>query len=242
MSDRSDRYVEKVLARVVASSARKEALAADLASHFESAAERGEADADVIRRLGSVEDVAASFMAEVELRYAGFWSRLFAFVGDLGLCFLTLVPFLAACVIFSSVIESSDVAEVIFATVALFVFVALFGVFVLYFPVLEHLYGKTPFKHVMKLRVVTEEGAQVGLGAAFIRRISYFFELLWLDALFVPFTDKKQRAFDIVAKTVVIDEPDLESHQRGITSWLLCLAPWLLLTFCGGALAFISMF
>ena len=39
-----------------------------------------------------------------------------------------------------------------------------------------------------------------------------------LDALFVPFTSKRQRAFDIVAKTVVVRE----STEVG-AGWALCV-------------------
>lgn len=78
------------------------------------------------------------------------------------------------------------------------------GIF--YFPVLEHIYGKTAAKHLLSLRVLTENKTRVGLGRAFLRRLSLYFEFLFLDALFVPFTAKKQRALDIVSKTVVVRE------------------------------------
>ena len=41
---------------------------------------------------------------------------------------------------------------------------------------------------------------------SFLRRLSYDFEIQPVDALFIPFTEKRQRAFDIVARTVVVHE------------------------------------
>ena len=61
--------------------------------------------------------------------------------------------------------------------------------------------GKTLGKYLLNIKVLNETGGEVGLGAAFIRRLSYYFEILAVDALFQPFTSKKQRAFDMVAKT-----------------------------------------
>jgi uncharacterized RDD family membrane protein YckC len=43
----------------------------------------------------------------------------------------------------------------------------------------------------------------------FLRRISMYIKILTIDALFIPFNEKKQRAFDMVAKTVVIYEPGI---------------------------------
>lgn len=46
----------------------------------------------------------------------------------------------------------------------------------------------------------------IGYREAFLRRLSFYFDFIVLDALFIPFTAKRQRAFDIIARTVVIQE------------------------------------
>ena len=226
----ASRYIAEVVRRVVAPSARVESLKADLEGHFEEATANAEEADAVIRRLGTPEEVAASFMADVEMTYAGFWTRLTAFIGDIGICCLPLIPIGTICALAAPVIESGgpSTSPTSIALIALFALLAIgaVGVFLLYFPLLEQHYGRTFGKHAMKVRVVTEEGAPISLSAAFIRRLSYFFELIWLDALFVPFNEKKQRAFDMVAKTVVVHEPDTRSGAGGV---LLCLAPWLVL-------------
>ena len=53
-----------------------------------------------------------------------------------------------------------------------------------------------------------------------MRRLSLFFEMLWIDALFIPFTDKKQRALDIIAKTIVAREP---GQTTPVSGYILCL-------------------
>ncbi len=57
------------------------------------------------------------------------------------------------------------------------------------------------------------QGMAIGYKEGFIRRIPFYFRFLLIDALFVFFTSKHQRAFDMVAHTVVV-----RSGQRGDSS------------------------
>ena len=72
----------------------------------------------------------------------------------------------------------------------------------------EHLWGQTLGKWLTGIAVVRETGERVGFGAAVLRRLPLLFNFFLLDAAFAPFTEKKQRAFDMVAKTVVVDVRD----------------------------------
>jgi uncharacterized RDD family membrane protein YckC len=83
----------------------------------------------------------------------------------------------------------------------------LVGGILLYFPILEGRFGQTVGKRTLGLRVLKENGLPIGYKEAFLRRISYYLEGgLVIDALFIPCTQKRQRAFDIVARTIVIRE------------------------------------
>ena len=101
------------------------------------------------------------------------------------------------------------------------VVIGIAGVFILYFPVLEKLFGRTLGKRLLRIRVVKESGVAISIGDAIIRRLSYYFDILALDALFIFFTKKRQRAFDIVYQTVVIREPYL--RRTWITSVIIVL-------------------
>jgi uncharacterized RDD family membrane protein YckC len=74
----------------------------------------------------------------------------------------------------------------------------------LFFPIAEGRFGQTLGKRLLGLRVLKESGLAIGYKEAFLRRIPFYFRFAVLDALFVPFTAKKQRAFDLVARTVVV--------------------------------------
>ena len=49
-----------------------------------------------------------------------------------------------------------------------------------------------------------EDQLPVGYKESVLRRLSFYFNILPVDALFIFFTAKKQRAFDIVARTIVV--------------------------------------
>ena len=64
----------------------------------------------------------------------------------------------------------------------------------------------TVVKRLLGLRVLKETGLPIGYKEAFLRRLSLYLEIIAVDALFILFTARRQRAFDIVARTIVIHE------------------------------------
>jgi len=220
MTSPADRYIEEVLRNVFATPEDRNRLETDLRSHFSEAEAEGRAPREIIDGLGTPEEVAAAFNADRKFRYAGFWQRLVAFIGDLGLLTFMAVPILGVGLFLGFGGENPDQVSIAWLLICGFMILALGGVYIFYFPLLESHYGKTLGKHLMGIRVLRENGAPIGLGQAFVRRLSLFFEMLWIDALFIPFTEKKQRALDIIAKTVVAREPGKDTGAGG---YLLCL-------------------
>ena len=83
------------------------------------------------------------------------------------------------------------------------VLAATFG-FGLYTIVAEHHLGFTLGKRALGLRVVRESGAPIGLGQSIVRQLPMFLQVYWIDVLFALFTDKSQRAFELLSKTRVV--------------------------------------
>ena len=54
------------------------------------------------------------------------------------------------------------------------------------------------------IRVVSETGARISLGQAIVRQLPMFLQVYWIDAMFALFTDKSQRAFEMLSKTRVV--------------------------------------
>ena len=49
-----------------------------------------------------------------------------------------------------------------------------------------------------------ESGAPIGLGQAIVRLLPMTLQIFWIDVLFALFTDKRQRAFEMLSKTRVV--------------------------------------
>ena len=64
--------------------------------------------------------------------------------------------------------------------------------------------GQSVAKRWLGLRVVRESGARISLGQSIVRALPWFLEVFWIDAVFALFTDKSQRAFELLSKTRVV--------------------------------------
>jgi len=198
-----------VLRNIHAPASVQKSIEADLRAHLEEAAYNGEPLTAVIDRMGRPEEVAAEFMAQMSLPYASFWRRLAAFAIDMGLIMLVGAGLGFLFVALSNQVPRHPQGyEYLLGGLLIVLCVAcalaVIGLFTFYFPILEGRFGQTLGKKALGLRVLREDGLPIHYKEAFLRRISYYFEVLAIDALFIPFTARRQRAFDIVAKTVVI--------------------------------------
>jgi uncharacterized RDD family membrane protein YckC len=191
----------------------------ELRDHLQLAIDGGASPREAIRNMGDPRELAAELMHDRPLNYAGALVRTVAFFIDFLLMMIVTAPFyffpmlfvypgipLTRWFVHPGVVPQSD-----FMTLGLVISFVVVGtwtvaVYLLYFPLFEYLYGGTPGKKLFRLRVVQEDGTAVKAGAAFIRRLSVYFDILFLDALFIFFSDRKQRAFDKVADTVVVHD------------------------------------
>lgn len=226
-----ERYIRDVMHNIHAPARDRERIEADLRAHFQAALDAGESPEAVIARMGDPVQVAAEFMAETPLRYAGFWWRIAAFGLDLAIVSVVLIVFGFLAVAFGSHIPPHPATVwdwVAGAAILLLCIGAILGFIatvVLYFPILEARFGQTIGKRVLGLRVLKENGLPIGYKEAFIRRISFYGEFLPLDGLFIPFTSRRQRAFDMVARTVVIREPDASRSRALLVATLIIAVP-----------------
>lgn len=206
-----EQYVREVVRHIRASAQERQRIEADLRAHLEEAVRAGEAPSAVIARMGSPAEVAVEFMARKALPYAGFWPRLAAFAVDMAAIFVgaglaAVVGLVAANLVPQEPRGLGYVVGAVAILVALGSALGAVGLILLYFPLLEGRYGQTLGKRLLGLRVLKESGLPIGYKEAFLRWLPYYFEMLPVDALFIFFTAKHQRAFDIVAKTVVVRE------------------------------------
>ena len=228
-----DGYISELKKNIFTSDDRKAQFEADLRSHIEEKIDAGQSEFNALRKMGNPEEVAHEFMAETGIKYANIFERFLAFMVDLSVCTIVAGLFFLLLYIFPKSIITTiypdlpadlpqNLEGLIQSGIEVVFLVVLFGLFfvgfsalvLLYFPLMETLYGWTLGKKLLKLRVIKEDLRRVNFGAAILRRLSLYFELLFLDAIFIPFTEKRQRAFDIIAKTIVIRE------ESGNLNWV----------------------
>lgn len=202
-----EEYVHEVVGRIAPAVPARGRIEADLRTHLAERVAAGASEPEAVARMGPAEEVARAYLDGVELVWARWPRRLGAFLLDVGLG-ATLLMSLVLVAAYALEPGPEGAPETIELPVGIALGLAAAAVFVLgilYFPVMETLFGQTVGKHVFGTGVAREDGGQIGFGAAILRRIPLLFDFWPFDAAFLFFTRKRQRAFDIVARTVVIE-------------------------------------
>jgi hypothetical protein len=186
-----DAYIDQVLNLLPRGTPLRDQIALELRSIIAERINAGQTDADVLRQLGDPKQLAESYLSSVRLeagRSAGgqrqAWTRSRGGV---------IIPVVSA--LFFMVPREYG----------LFVIGPGFGFgflgYMAYVILAESQSGQTIGKRVMGLRVVQESGAQISLGQSVVRQLPVFFQVFWIDVLFALFTERSQRAFELLSKT-----------------------------------------
>jgi uncharacterized RDD family membrane protein YckC len=193
-------YISQVLSKVPPGELRTR-IAMDLRSHFADHVEHGHSVEEAVRQLGDPGALAESYLSAVPLVAAPHLRRAAAKFVDLflptafgaGMAALYALGYFPSAT--RSLFLSALLAAFVMTTMALYFVYLMFA---------ESRTGQTPGKRLFGLRVVTESGARIGLGQAFLRTLPSFLQIVTIDALFALFTDRRQRAFELLTKTRVV--------------------------------------
>ena len=221
-----DRFLQEVTHRVAPGMPGVSRLEGDLGSHLRQRVDVGEEQEAAVARMGDPQEIVAEFLAAAPPPIASPRGRLGAFLFDVG---LGATAFAAVAVPAAWLVRSEPAGEPFGPAIPVGMEAALIGAAILlflgvllYFPVFEALFGQTAGKRVFGIAVAREGGERVGLGAALLRRIPFAFDVWPFDAAFLLFTARRQRAFDLVAKTIVFRA----EGKHPARPWLLVLLVW----------------
>lgn len=192
----ADHFIDHVLARLPRAMPRRAQIALELRGHIAERLAEGQPVDLVLRQLGDPAALAESFLDAVALEPASWSARALAKTLDVGLVLALVVP-LASLAWFSP-------SEQVRASAVVAAFIAGFVGFLLYTVLAEWRLGHTWGKRAAGLAVVRETGASVSLGQAVVRQLPVLLQVFWIDALFILFTDRRQRAFELLSKTRVV--------------------------------------
>jgi uncharacterized RDD family membrane protein YckC len=196
MTINADAYVTRVLAAMPTATPRRDQIAMELRGHISERVAAGQPLEEVLEHLGDPVALAESYLSAVPLIAGDCWSRATARLIDVGLPVVLLAP-VAALIWFATPPE--------YVPALLFIYLFAGGAAIVVYPIVaEAKYGKTVGKHLRGLRVVTESGTRISTGQAIVRNLPWLLEVWWIDALFALFTDRSQRAFELLSKTRVV--------------------------------------
>jgi len=199
----TDDYLEQVLAHLPRTTPRRQQIALELRGHIQERLSAGQPLDDVLRQLGAPSVLAESYLSGISLTAADFGPRVMAKVVDaLGLLLIVAVILVLAWL--------SPRGGMTFILICADILVAAFG-FLIYTIVAEWRSGQTFGKRRYGLFVVQESGAPITLGQSIVRQLSLVFQIFWIDALFMLFTERRQRAFELLSKTRVIRVDDAQA-------------------------------
>ena len=111
-----------------------------------------------------------------------------------------------AMVIFASIILLSKVAFIAGPTWTMVIAFHVMAIIFFYFFIFEGLFsGQTPGKRICKLRVIREDGMEIGPREGLVRAFTRLIEMALVPLAFIPFFEKRGRRLgDIIAGTLVV--------------------------------------
>jgi len=197
MTTTGEDYVNSVLHFLPRTTPKRAQIAMELRGHIAERVADGLSLDDVLRQLGDPATLADSYLSAEPLVSAPFGTRAAAKIVDVLCVMAVLVPVVW-------VAAGLAPAELF---VPILMFGVLFGssiLFGIYTVVAESTYGQTAGKRLLGLRVVGESGARIGIGQSVVRQLPMFLQVYWIDVFFALFTEKHQRAFEMLSKTRVV--------------------------------------
>jgi uncharacterized RDD family membrane protein YckC len=194
-----DDYIEQVVDRMPSGHPLRAQIALELKAMIGERLTRGQSMDEVLRQLGDPASFADSYLSAEPLEAAAFGPRVVAKIVDFVI--VTSVLALAVLVVRS---RRSGLQDDVGVGVPELILIFLFVISPLYTVLSEYCAGKTVGKWLTGLRVVRESGARIGLGQAFVRQLALVFQVFVFDCLFALFTEKRQRACELLSKTRVV--------------------------------------
>jgi uncharacterized RDD family membrane protein YckC len=186
----------------------REQIALELRSHIAERVGGGRPLGDVLVQLGDPDKLAESYLAAVPLESASADERVLAKLVDALVSVALVSPILIICWVIVRAGRNEGVWPVLLVG-TLILASCMLGV---YTAIAEATTDQTVGKRLFRLRVVRESGARISGGQAVVRQLPIVLQVIWVDALFALFTDRSQRAFEMLSKTRVVRVPSRQSR------------------------------
>lgn len=201
-------YIDRVVSRIPPGMPLRRQVAMELRSLIAERLERGQSVEQALLQLGDPDVLAESYLSATPLVNATFWPRVGAKVIDwfvIGVGVWMLI--MAAALIFAAfyiVAGDPRSADGMSPAIGIGMVGLILGFIVItpaYFVITEYYTGQTLGKRLVGLRVVRESGSRISFGQSVVRQLPQILSIWWIDVIFALFTEKRQRAFEMLSKT-----------------------------------------
>ena len=192
----ADQYISRVLAGLPRATPMRQQIAVELRGHIAERVSAGSPVDSVLHQLGDPARLAESYLSAVPMESAPFVPRILAKLADIAMVALAVIVPLA--------LTTMDAAQPWRLMIFVWSIAAACLGFIVYAVVTEFAFGQTLGKRIANLHVVRESGAAISLGQAIVRQLPTLLQVFWIDVLFTLFTDRRQRAFELLSKTRVV--------------------------------------
>ena len=203
----ADDYINRVLQHLPQATPQRSQIAMELRGHITERLGFGHSLDEVLHQLGDPVQLAESYLSAVPLVAAPFGRRAIAKLTDFVLVLAALAPIVwlgVRLIEFDTAPGPGGLpmpADFMFPLALGALIIGGSFTFAFYTMLAEYAAGKTLGKHLFAIRVVRESGARISLGQAIVRQLPMFSQVYWIDVMFALFTEKKQRAFELLSKT-----------------------------------------
>jgi uncharacterized RDD family membrane protein YckC len=193
----AERFITRVLDAMPRGTPQREQIALELRAHIEERCAHGHSLGEVLGQLGDPLQLADRYLAANPLVPAPFGGRIAAKLIDAS-------PVVAIVALLAWLWSRSFPYPPSLVACLLVVLVCAGPLLCVYTMLAEYFFAQTWGKRLFGLQVVRESGRRIGLGQAVVRQLPFFLSIYCIDAVFALFTDKRQRAFELLSKTRVV--------------------------------------
>ncbi len=196
MTMTADAFIARVLDALPPATPMRDQIALELRGSIDERLAAGQSLDTALGQLGDPTRLAESYLSAVPLRSAPFFVRALARLMDFAVVTVVIAPVAIGLWFFG---------DVRYMPWGLFLYLIVGSMLVAIYPIVaEAVYGRTLGKHVFGLRVVTESGTRITWLQAVVRNLPIFLQIFMIDALFALFTERSQRAFELLSRTRVV--------------------------------------
>lgn len=193
-----DQYIHAVLDLMPQATPNRDQIARELRANIDERLARGEQLLDVLAQLGKPSRLADEYLAAIPMIAVPTWERFLAKLIDFGPVLLIVMPLVYLGV---SKIPGPGFNWIVFCA---FTFACSGVGLCLYTVFAEFSTSRTLGKWMRGLHVVQESGRRITFGQSLVRQLPFMMSIYAIDAFFALFTDRHQRAFEMLSKTRVV--------------------------------------